>query len=179
MADSAGDGGLKLFAIYIGGEFPGANIEIHDVRFVVANSIEETHDELRRQWWGVPRSLHIDCWAEITHADGYDIALRPEPFEGPERLFFVNLGGYEPGEFAERHRNVFVVAENEAKAKTRALKGVKHWIEPHRDDLYEADAAFCLEESIGEQRLHVHLQPAATLSEPAFTCQYIPIRKAR
>ncbi|MET0362450.1 MAG: DUF1543 domain-containing protein [Sphingobium sp.] len=170
---------MKLFAIYIGGEFPGANIEIHDVRFVVADSIEQTHDELRRQWWGIPRSLHIDCWAEVVHADGYDISLRPEPFAGPERLYFVNLGGYEPGEFAERHRNLFVVAENEAKAKSRALKGVRQWIEPHRDDLYEAEKAFCLDEAIGEQRLHVHLTAAASNSDPVFTCEYVPIRKAR
>lgn len=170
---------MKLFAIYIGGEFPGANIEIHDVRFVVASSIEDTHDALRQQWWGISRSLHIDCWAEIGHADGYDISLRDEPFVGPERLFFVNLGGYEPGEFAERHRNVFVVAENEAKAKSRALKLVRGWIEPHRDDLYEAEKAFCLDEMAEKQRLHIHLEPATTIRELAFTCQYIPIRKAR
>lgn len=67
---------MKLFAIYIGGEMAGANIEVHDARFVLAASMEETYAELRRQWWGIPRSLHIDCWAEISHADGYDISLR-------------------------------------------------------------------------------------------------------
>lgn len=170
---------MKLFAIYIGGEFPGANIEIHDVRFVVADSVEQTHDELRRQWWGISRSLHIDCWAEVVHADGYDISLRPEPFTGSERLYFVNLGGYEPGEFAERHRNLFVVAENEARAKSRALKDVRHWVEPHRDDLYEAEKAFCLDEAIGEEQLHVHLKAASSNSDPVFTCEYVPIRKAR
>ncbi|WP_260929262.1 DUF1543 domain-containing protein [Novosphingobium sp. 9] len=88
---------MKLFAIYIGGEFPGANVEVHDVRFVVANSLAETYATLRQQWWGVPRSLHIDCWAEVTHADGYDVSLKEQPYQGSEKLFFVNLGGYEPG----------------------------------------------------------------------------------
>ena len=101
---------LKLFAIYIGGEHPGANIEVHDMRFVAAPSIEDTYEALKRQWWGRPGSLHIDCWSELSHADGYEIALRPEPFFGPERLFYVNLGGYDRIEFAEKHRNVFVVA---------------------------------------------------------------------
>jgi hypothetical protein len=169
---------MKLFAIYIGGEMAGANIEVHDVRFVAAPSIEATYPELRRQWWGVPRSLHVDCWAEITHADGYDVTLSPEPYTGPEKLYFVNLGGYEPAEFAERHRNVFVVAETEAKAKARAVKQVRHWIEPHRDDLYEAEHAFCLGELPGEQRLHIHLTPAPAVSDLVFTCQYIPIRKS-
>ena len=49
---------MKLFAIYIGGEFEGANIELHDMRFVVAPSIAETYDELKRQWWGIPKRLN-------------------------------------------------------------------------------------------------------------------------
>ena len=56
---------MKLFAIYIGGAMKGANIEVHDIRFIAAPSILDTHDDLRRQWWGKPGSLHIDCWAEI------------------------------------------------------------------------------------------------------------------
>jgi uncharacterized protein DUF1543 len=50
---------MKLFAIYIGGEVAGANIEVHDMRFVIAPSIGETHEELRRPWWGIPRSLRL------------------------------------------------------------------------------------------------------------------------
>lgn len=168
---------MKLFAIYVGGEFPGANIEIHDVRFVVASAIEETYSELRRQWWGIPKSLHIDCWAEITHADGYDVMLRSEPFIGREKLYFVNLGGYEPGEFSERHRNLFVVAVSEAKAKSRAMKTISQWDDPHRDDLYEAELAFCLSGMGGGERLHIHLTPSLDAKVPEFVCQYIPIRK--
>ncbi len=168
---------LKLFAIYIGGEFPGANIELHDMRFVVATSIEAAYPELRRQWWGTPKSLHIDCWAEITQVDGYHVSLSAEPFIGVEKLYFVNLGGYDPSEFAEQHRNLFVVADSEAKAKTRALKTVREWVEPHRDEIYEAEHAFCLNETAGEQRLYLHLVPGAPHAPLQFTCQYIPIRK--
>jgi len=169
---------MKLFAIYIGGEHPGANIEVHDVRFVIADSIEETFSTLREQWWGVPRSLHVDCWAEVTEADGFEISLSPEPFEEQDKLYFVNLGGYQPEEFAERHRNVFVVAQSESKAKYRALKMVKGWIEPHKDDLYEADHAYCLSEGPVGERLFVHLTPIDRHEQPSFTCRYIPIRKA-
>ncbi len=31
---------MKLFAACIGGEHPGANIAVHDMRFVVAASVE-------------------------------------------------------------------------------------------------------------------------------------------
>jgi len=32
----------KLFLVYVGGTAPGANIELHDIRFVVGQSMEET-----------------------------------------------------------------------------------------------------------------------------------------
>ena len=167
---------MKLFAIYIGGEMEGANIELHDMRFVAAPSITETYDELRRQWWGIPKSLHIDCWAEIDHVDGYDVTLRPEPFTGPERLYYVNLGGYAPGEFLEKHRNIFVVSDALAKAKARALKAAVDWREPHRDDMFEAEQAFALDGSAAAQRLYIHLIRSDVTKELQFTCDYTPIR---
>jgi len=167
---------MKLFAIYIGGEAEGANIELHDMRFVVAPSITETYEELRRQRWGIPKSLHIDCWAEINHADGYDVTLRPEPFAGEERLYYVNLGGYAPGEFLEKHKNVFVVADSLAKAKARALRSVTGWREPHRDEMYEAEQAFAIGAEGAMLPLHIHLTPSALAKELAFTCDYTPIR---
>lgn len=166
---------MKLFAILIGGEHAQANIELHDMRFVVARSIEETYADLRAQWWGTPGSLHIDCWAMIDHADGHDVTLRAEPFAGPQRLWFVNLGGYDRSVFAEQHKFVFVVAESAAKAKARALKLAQGWSDLHRDDLYEAEQAYALESAAGPHRLHIHLAPAAT-RDLAFTCAYTPIR---
>ena len=167
---------MKLFAIYIGGEMAGANIEVHDMRFVVAPSINETYDELRRQWWGKPKSLHVDCWAELSHVDGYDISLREEQFLGTERLFYVNLGGYDSAEFLEVHRNAFVVAETVAQAKYRAVKEVKHWREPHRDDLYEAEQAFALTDAAREHHHYVHLEQVGECRALSFTCDYVPIR---
>jgi hypothetical protein len=169
---------MKLFAIYIGGELAGANIELHDMRFVVAPSIADTYEELRRQWWGIPKSLHIDCWAEITHADGCDVTLRAEPFAGPEKLYYVNLGGYDATEFLEKHRNVFVVAKTVAEAKARAIKNAKHWTAPHRDEMYEAEQAFSLNESGRAQELYLHLTPAPETKPQTFTCDYTPIKKS-
>ncbi len=166
---------MKLFAIYIGGEHPGAHIEVHDVRFVVAPTINETHDRLRGDWWGTPGTLHIDCWAEIDHADGYDIALRPEPAPTREKLWFVNLGGYDGQNFAEQHKNLFVVATSIAGAKAKALATIADWKDAHRDDLYEAEQAFALDTIIGD-RLHIHLTPSGTARAPRFTCRYTPLR---
>jgi len=166
---------MKLFAIYVGGEHPDAHIEVHDIRFVAAETIRGTHDALLKQWWGTPGTLHIDCWAEIDHVDGYDIELRLEPWKGAEKLFYVNLGGYDPADFAEQHKNVFVVAPNLTTAKNRALETIPHWKDAHRDDLYEAEQVFNLDEVLGG--LHIHLVPSdRTQSEPRFTCKYTPLK---
>ena len=167
---------MKLFAIYIGGEHPGANIEVHDMRFVVAPTIEETYQTLLAQWWGREGSLHIDCWSEISQADGYEISLRPEPYEGGEKLYYVNLGGYDGVNFAEQHRNVFVVADSLAAAKTRAIKRASGWTDGHRDEMYEAEQAFALDDAAHAQRLHIHLAPSLMSGDPAFTCRYTPLR---
>lgn len=167
---------MRLFAIYIGGEHPRANIEVHDIRFIVAPAIEATYEALKAQWWGRPGSLHIDCWSEIAHADGYEVTLRREPFEGPERLYYVNLGGYDGIDFAEKHRNVFVVADTLSGAKTRAIKRAAGWTDAHRDEMYEAEQAFALSNAASAVRLHIHLTPSALSRDPAFTCHYTPIR---
>lgn len=167
---------MKLFAIYIGGEHPGANIEVHDVRFVVAPKITDTYPQLRVEWWGTPGTLHVDCWAEISHADGYDISLRPEPSPAREKLWFVNLGGYDGVEFAEQHRNLFVVATSLTAAKTRAMAAVTEgWKDTHRDELYEADHVFALDTQLPGP-LHIHLTPSATVRVPRFTCHYTPLK---
>ncbi|WP_260929264.1 hypothetical protein [Novosphingobium sp. 9] len=57
------------------------------------------------------------------------------------------------------------------------MKLVRHWIDPHKDDLYEAEHAFCLSELPTDASLFIHLTPAGMNREPEFTCQYIPIRK--
>jgi Domain of Unknown Function (DUF1543) len=166
---------MKLFAIYIGGELEGANIELHDMRFVVAPSIADTYDELRRQWWGIPKSLHIDCWAEINQVDSYDVELRPEAFTGPEKLYYINLGGYREGEFLEKHKNVFIVATSVTEAKRRAIKEVKPWNLRHRDQMYEAEQAFSLDDCARERRLYLHLTPSIHAKSLIIRCEYTPI----
>jgi hypothetical protein len=62
---------MKLFAFYVGGKTETSNTELHDMRFAVGEGMEDCYESLRGQWWGTPESLHIDCWSEITHSDGY------------------------------------------------------------------------------------------------------------
>ena len=59
----------------LGGRAEKANIELHDVRWVVGSKIEDTYDTLRKGWFGSPKGLHIDSYKRIKYVDGYRINL--------------------------------------------------------------------------------------------------------
>ena len=126
-----------LFLVVLGGRIAGAQIELHDVRFVAGASIDDTLPQLRRQWFGARKGLHLDSWMAVRFVDGYRVELRPEPFAGPERLWFVNMGGYDPQQLAELHAfGVFVATSPQsakASARRRLLRGA---LERHKDDLH-------------------------------------------
>jgi hypothetical protein len=110
---------MKLFVVYVGGGTHNSNTELHDVRFSIGETIEDCYDDLRNQWWGKAESLHLDCWGTLEYADGYDITISPKVYMGIEKLYFINLGGYNSSEFTELHKNIFVVAETESHAKIK------------------------------------------------------------
>ncbi len=167
---------MKLFMIYIGGIHEKAIIELHDMRFVIAKSIEDTYEELKSSWWGTTKSLHIDAWGAVDYADGYNISLKPETPINPEnKLYFVNLGGYNRSEFTELHKNVLVVAPNESKAKVRALKQILDWESHHRDYQFELENILSVSELISTKNLHIHLELTDIPKEFEFTCKYLPI----
>lgn len=169
---------FRLFVFYVGGSMPGSNVELHDVRFAVGEKIEDCYDSLRAQWWGTPESLHLDCWGALESADGHDISLRPEPYEAGNRLYFVNLGGYRAGEFSELHKNVFVVAPNESKAKVNALKTILDWESHHKDYQYEIEHIHALDEALAAAELYIHLTPTDNPKPFTFETGYNPIGKA-
>ena len=124
---------------YVGGNCRNSNVELHDVRFSIGETPEDCHADLREQWWGDPESLHLDCWGAVEQADGFDIVLTKDaPQEGTDKLFFVNLGGYNACEFTELHRNVLLVAPDAKAAKAKALSQIGSWSLPHKDKLFES-----------------------------------------
>lgn len=167
---------LQLFMVYVGGSFANANVELHDVRFSVGTSIEDCYDDLRAQWWGSPQSLHLDAWGAVSYADRYSVSLEPGPAPArAEKLFFINLGGYRPEEFAELHRNVLLVAPDAASAKRRALRLVRPWSAPHRDQLFEVETTVDVSAGMAARGLALHLRRAGTETPFAFDVGYRPI----
>ncbi|MEO6842457.1 MAG: DUF1543 domain-containing protein [Bradyrhizobium sp.] len=167
---------MKLFMFYVGGNCGNSNVELHDVRFSIGETPEDCHADLRRQWWGDADSLHLDCWGAVEQADGFDITLTTDaPRDGGEKLFFVNLGGYDPAEFSELHRNVLLVTRDATIAKQRAKAQIRHWSSPHRDSLFEVEKAVDVTSLM--QRYGYSLQLTKAMNEKPFTfvCQYLPI----
>lgn len=164
----------KLLAVYLGGRADRCNTELHDVVFVVGETIEGTYDQLMDKWFGDPLRLHIDSWMKLSVVDGYRISLAASPAKSDKKLYFINLGAYQPGEFTELHANAFLVASSETEVKQRAkshlLRGA---LSVHTDDLYDVDDCLEIAEVDG---LHVHLEPTseAAMLDPQNGYHIIP-----
>ena len=137
-----------LYLVVLGGRAEKANIELHDVRWVVGSKIEDTYETLRKDWFGSPKGLHIDSYKKIQYIDGYKINLINVEKHKREKkqlakkimpkktLWFVNIGGYNPTSMQEKHEFGLVAASTELEAKNIAkskwLIGCK---KKHKDDL--------------------------------------------
>ena len=137
-----------LFLVVVGGRSPKANIELHDVRWVIGTKIEDTFDQLRNDWFGSNNGLHIDSYKKINSIDGYKINLRNKESREPQnkiskkgrisnkKLWFVNIGGYDPSSMQEKHEFGLVVASSPSEAKNKAKS---KWLidckKKHKDDI--------------------------------------------
>jgi hypothetical protein len=167
---------MKLFMFYVGGNCGNSNVELHDVRFSIGEMPEDCHEDLRRQWWGDADSLHLDCWGAVEQADGFDITLTADaPRDAGDRLFFVNLGGYDPAEFSELHKNILLVARDANVAKERAKARIQHWSMPHRDKLFDVEKAVDITALIQRYGYSLQLTRAASDKPFTFVCKYLPI----
>lgn len=157
-------GSLQLFVFYLGGAAPGANIEVHDVQFGVAEKPETVYPALAKRWFGTRNSLHVDAYGVVDWADGFAVTVSPEKSVSHKKLYFVNMGGYAAGALKEEHEFTFLVAETadeaKAKAKKTLMSGYAHL---HRDNFMEVDDCIPLEQIDG---FHIHLTPQPE-GEPA------------
>ncbi|GGW53036.1 DUF1543 domain-containing protein [Alishewanella tabrizica] len=141
---------MKLFMVYLGGSAPGANIELHDVRFVVGEHIVDTYPQLRAQWFGQVKGLHLDSYLALQHIDGYEITLVTTPIKQDVKLYFVNFGGYYPNKIAEQHDFTVCVARSAAEAKAKAKASLLTDAQSqHKDDLLMLDECLSIDEVNG------------------------------
>lgn len=137
----------KLFMVMLGCTPPGRHTEQHDIFFGIGTSLKSLLPDMQAFWPEAEGNIHIDAWREVCVVEGYQIKVvsRDTYINNSEHLFFLNLGGYKPGEFEEYHYKVLAVAPN----KTSAIKQAKQTAfyqhcgfkgaESHIDDQYGVD----------------------------------------
>ncbi|NNU17450.1 DUF1543 domain-containing protein [Parvularcula sp. ZS-1/3] len=165
----------KLFVAMVGGYPERAHTEVHDIRFVIGRTIEDTFEALKAQWWGGGR-VHLDAWGALEWADGHDVVVSDERPEGAvdAQLWFCHLGGYRDGFFGELHSEAFVVAADKGAAKRKALSLAPEWDSPHRDTVHTVETIIDVADAAGGPK--VWLVPSADEKPFAFEAKYYPIR---
>jgi hypothetical protein len=190
---------LKLFMVLLGAKPPGRHVEQHDVFFGIAASIEGLFADIRRFWPEAADKVHVDAWREVKTVDGYQLtvwargagaalsgvstdAAPPGASSGP-KLFFVNLGGYQPDKFEEQHYVVLTVKQNKdsafSEAKSTLFYREDHF-STHIDDRYgvDVDDLYQVEDILlPEQKEHyaLILTPATGLPEDEVHLGYLKL----
>ena len=140
---------LSLFIVVLGGRSVKSNVEIHDVRWVIGETLEDTFPELREQWLGKTSGLHIDSYKCIKYVDGYEIVISKydkntlnSPREKDLTLWFVNLGGYNPKKMYEEHEFSLIVAKKALDAKKIAKRNWESNFKIKHNDDYAGIESF-------------------------------------
>lgn len=153
---------MKLFLVMLGGKPANRFIEQHDIFVGHANTMKNLIPEIRASWLEAGASLHIDAYREISRVDGYQIEIisKSEGFQEKDfQLFFINLGGYLPGQFDEFHYKMLIVAASlsEAQKIAKNTDFFKKYsftgANSHIDDKYvlDVDDVYAIEELLGEK----------------------------
>jgi hypothetical protein len=132
--------------ILLGCRPKGRRIEQHDIFFDIGNNLPQLVPAIKASW--PEGKVHIDAWRIVTNANGYRISIleRSEiSASNNMHLFFINMGGYKPGEFEEFHYKLVIAATDKGKAIQLAKQTAfyKHFNFPgassHIDDKYSID----------------------------------------
>ncbi len=164
-----------LFAVYLGGRHPKANIEVHDTVFAVGNSIEDCFETLKQKWFGSPKHIHIDSYAILNSVPGYRVqpGKTDSNFNAEIKLFYINLGASAPNTFEEIHQSGFYAAKNKLEAinvaKTELCKNFKN---KHLDDALSVDDCLQISEIDNWQ---IVLIPDESAQKPQIVTKYLKL----
>lgn len=112
----------KLYMLLIGCLPKNRHVEQHDVFFGIGENVKEVLEQALSWWPEAGNGFHLDAWREVTNVEGHAITVTD--FKAANegwQLYFLNLGGYKPGEFEEFHYKMLAVAAD----KNEAMKAAK------------------------------------------------------
>lgn len=140
---------LSLFMVLLGSKPAGRNTEQHDMFFGIGKDLADLVPQMIAFWPETKGKMHIDAWREVKQVDGFSVTVESRAegnaSEAGRKLFFINLGGYKPGEFEEFHYKMVVAAPDKGEAikAAKATAFYKHTgfegAVSHVDDKYGVD----------------------------------------
>ena len=180
---------LKLFMILLGCKPPGRHIEQHDIFFGIARKVKDLTHDINEFWPEAAGKIHIDAWREVTVVEGNRINVTHKTADiqrKPEKLFFINLGGYQKGSFEEQHYFLLTVSENKASAtkQAKSTEFFKHnqfgCAVTHVDDLYGIDVDEIYEmieilPSVQKDKFSISITPANGMAEDEVHLGYLKL----
>lgn len=180
--------------LLLGSKARGRHIEQHDFFFGIAASLKELIPDIKAFWRGAASNLHIDGYREVNHVDDYKIEIvsKDESLANqPEKLFFINLGGYVAGRLEEQHHVILSVKTDRAQAikdarqtvffKTNSINGNKD-ANAHVDDKYgiDVDDIYSIPEMLPpaqKAKYQIRITPAEGLPEDEVHLGYFRLDK--
>jgi len=180
--------------LLLGSKAPGRHVEQHDFFFGIATSLNELIPDIKAFWRGAVSNLHIDGYREVNHVDGYKIEILPKDettANQPEKLYFINLGGYVAGRLEEQHHVILSVKTDRAKAiqdakkavffKTNSIADNKN-ANAHIDDKYgiDVDDIYNIAEMLTPKqkaKYQIRITPAEGLPEDEISLGYFRLDK--
>jgi Domain of Unknown Function (DUF1543) len=184
---------LKLFMVLLGSKAPDRHVEQHDFFFGIAYTLKDLVPQMMAFWPDAGNSLHIDGWREVTQVQGFTIqvvAKDKSDLLSPEKLFFINLGGYQADKLEEQHYTILSVHEDKSQAvrqamksvffKTNTLKGAGS----HIDDKYgvDVDDIYQIEDILSvtqKAKYAISILPADEVKEDIIHLGYLRLHKIK
>lgn len=176
----------KLFMILLGCKPEGRHTEQHDIFFAIASEVKELVPAINAFWPEANGKIHLDAYRIVNHVNGYkvDVIAKSTEAGSENRLFFMNLGGYQSKVFEELHYKMLMVADEKEVAikNAKESKFFKQYFSPHIDDKYgvDVDDVFEIADVLPKEmkaKYQLVFTPTEGLPEDDIVLGYMPIHK--
>ena len=135
--------------LLIGCKPTGRHTEQHDVFFTIGHQLKDLIPAMKNFWPEAKKNIHLDAWREVKQVGNYDVTIVAKQSTANQssaaNLFFINLGGYKPGEFDEFHYKMLLACADKTAAisESKETTFYKHTgfkgAPSHVDDKYGVD----------------------------------------
>jgi hypothetical protein len=180
----------KLFMILLGCKPDGRHTEQHDIFFGIGEEIKDLVPDMQAFWPEAKDKLHIDGYREVNFVGHHQVKVVEKtaaPKEGPQ-LFFLNLGGYKPGEMEEFHYKLLSVNTDISGAISEAKQTAfyRHTgfgtAVSHVDDKYgvDVDEVYVVKDILParlKEKYQLEIVPAASAGNDELNLGYFQLHK--